>query len=257
MVSDRRQRVVGVVTSVELGYVIVYGIWFAFTLGHLASGPGHSSNRSLFLAVWLATVIYVIVALALTVVYLRHLSRSNAAPENKVLWTRCCYFWGRSRWATTGCTSCVQWRPARRNSLRRGGRMHVHRAERHAGWRTGLLVATCGTRNPAGAARPAFASAQACHVRHQRHRREPPRTSLVSAVGLADVAALVVGGAAPLRSVREVGSCAAALSCRRCSFSRPALSPSLLDVAERGVGVPMGDCRFAASGREGRSRGVS
>lgn len=87
MVSERRRKLVGVITFAELGYVIVYVPWFAFTFGRLAVGSGHFPSRSLFQVVWLATVIYASVALALLVVYLRHLSRSDAAPENKVLWT--------------------------------------------------------------------------------------------------------------------------------------------------------------------------
>ena len=66
--------------------MIVYGIWCRFTVGRLASGRGQFPNRPLFLAVWLATVTYAVVALALLVVYLRH-SRSDAAPDNNVLWT--------------------------------------------------------------------------------------------------------------------------------------------------------------------------
>ena len=51
-------------------------------------------NRSLFLGVWVATVTYVIVALTLLIVYLPHLSRSRAAPENRVLWTIVLLFFG-------------------------------------------------------------------------------------------------------------------------------------------------------------------
>lgn len=87
MVNSQRARLVGIVTFVELVYFVVYGIWFGFTIARLASGTGHLPNRGLFFAVWVTNVIYVIVALALLVFYLRHLNRCDDAPQNKVLWT--------------------------------------------------------------------------------------------------------------------------------------------------------------------------
>jgi hypothetical protein len=93
MANQRRVRLVGIATFVELGYLILFGTWFVVTLVRVFSGGGFP-GRPLFLAIWLVTVIYVIVAFVLLVVYLRHLNQSPNAPDDKVLWTILLLFLG-------------------------------------------------------------------------------------------------------------------------------------------------------------------